>query len=189
MQRLSKTIGVAIMAFSVAAVVDSSAQYIRDLPDKDLCQSASDARVQGSNFSSYLAEAAKRGLTADACRQLGKEPFPPTSSSPESKITDGEHESGITDCGTSEQREFLEAAAFVLTGVDATRDEIVSNRQIILHEYPIVMYLVANTPCTVRMRNPERQRINQWDFCKFTVSQSPSVQRSGCPMRLRRPGL
>ena len=83
MHRLFKTIGVvSIVALTLTPVAESSAKHIRDLADKDLCQSASDAWVQGSNFADYLAEAAKRGLTGDACRQLlGKEPFPPISNS------------------------------------------------------------------------------------------------------------
>ena len=42
---------------------------------------------------------------------------------------------------------FLEAAQFFLTGVDATSDEIVSEREIVLHKYPLVVYLVDDKTC------------------------------------------
>jgi len=47
---------------------------------------------------------------------------------------------------------FLEAAQFFLTGVDANSDEIVSEREIVLRKYPLVVYLVDDKPCVVRMR-------------------------------------
>jgi hypothetical protein len=90
------------------AVTESSAKSIHDLPDKDLCQSASDAWVQGSNFADYLAEAARRGLTGDACRQLlGKEPFPTSNNSASGGVkstTSGNNPSASTgDSGSKKQ--------------------------------------------------------------------------------------
>jgi hypothetical protein len=63
---------------------------------------------------------------------------------------------------------FLEAATFFLTGVDATDDEIVSEREIVLHKYPFVIYLVDDKSCVVRMRNATNHNIWQMDFCKLT---------------------
>jgi hypothetical protein len=36
-----------------------------------------------------------------------------------------------------------------MTGEDATRDEIISDREIALREYPLVFYLVGDKPCVV----------------------------------------
>ena len=63
---------------------------------------------------------------------------------------------------------FIEAATFFLTGVDATGDEIVSEREIVLHKYPLVVYLVDDKRCVARMRNTTSHEIWQMNFCKIT---------------------
>jgi hypothetical protein len=68
---------------------------------------------------------------------------------------------------------FIEAVTFFLTGVDATGDEIVSEREIHLHKYPLVVYLVDDKRCVVRVRNTTTQgtwplQVWQLDFCKIT---------------------
>jgi hypothetical protein len=68
---------------------------------------------------------------------------------------------------------FIEAVTFFLTGVDATGDEIISERQIALHKYPLVVWLVDDKRCIVRIRNttgPENWQPAIWqiNFCKFT---------------------
>jgi hypothetical protein len=204
MQRLFKTIGaVGVVALTLAAVAQSSAQMgtKTHFTETFLCLRALNSERSGwdNNSEVYVAEAARRGLTVEACRQMLAQPssaptdnptastsnlpdralcvnadgltvyscrlllaqpfFPPTSSSPES---------GTTSSGTGEQRAFLEAALFFLTGVDATSDEIVSERQIVLRRYPLVAYLVDGKPCVVRLRNTTSHQIWQLDFCKIT---------------------
>jgi hypothetical protein len=72
---------------------------------------------------------------------------------------------------------FIEAVTFFLTGVDATGDEIVSEREIVLDKYPLVVYLVDDKRCIVRIRNTDpnqgnwRPQIWQINFCKFTEYQ------------------
>jgi hypothetical protein len=63
---------------------------------------------------------------------------------------------------------FLEAALFFLTGVEATNQDIVTDREIILRRYPLVAYLVDGNPCAVRIRNTNNNRLYQMDFCKIT---------------------
>jgi hypothetical protein len=76
MQRLFQIIGaVSIVALSFAAVTESFAQSIGSLPAKQLCWHALNpdtlsTRDQSPNYSGYVAEAERRGLTVDACRQV-----------------------------------------------------------------------------------------------------------------------
>ena len=108
----------------------------------------------------YAEEAARRGLTVDACRQLVAQipSPPPTSNSPLS-----------INGGTRDQRAFLEAAVFFITGVDTTKVDMVTNREIVLGRYPIVAYLVDSNPCAVRIRTTTKPyTVWQMDFCKIT---------------------
>jgi|GEM_PF-4291974 len=142
-----------------AIIAPTNAETVVQQSDLLICANALNREKSGwdSNSPEHVREANRRGLTLDVCRQLIAHISPGISEPPAS-----------VDYGTREQREFLEAAAFFLTGVDATSDEIVSNREIVLRQYPLVIYLVDNKPCTVRMRNPERQWVMQWDLCKIT---------------------
>jgi hypothetical protein len=228
MHRLFKTIGaVSIVALTLAAVAQSSAQSISNLPIHTICVNALNSERtawdQSPTFSKDVAEAARRGLTVDACRQLLAPevvtPTAPTGSStqtsnlsdpcvnardnghgwlnqnptfstdvpeavrrscrlllglllaeaPLSLPTPSSPESEITDGGTSEQGAFLEAALFFITGVDASSNEIVSNRKIKLGRYPIVAYLVDSNPCAIRLRTTTLPyTVWQMDFCKIT---------------------
>jgi hypothetical protein len=168
MRRLFKIIGaVIIVALTLAAVAESSAQWentewqARFIDETFLCQRALNSERSGwddnSDSSLYVAEAARRGLSVDACRQMVGPP-PPTSNRRTSR-----------EGGTSEQRAFLEAALFFITGVDAASDEIVGNREIVLRQYPIVAYLVDSNSCAVRIRTTTQPYIVwQMDFCKIT---------------------
>jgi hypothetical protein len=58
---------------------------------------------------------------------------------------------------------------FFITGVDAASEEIVSNREIVLRQYPIVAYLVDRNSCAVRIRTTTQPyTVWQMDFCKIT---------------------
>jgi hypothetical protein len=57
---------------------------------------------------------------------------------------------------------------FFLTGVEATNQDIVTDREIRLRQYPIVAYLVDGNPCLVRLRNTNNYTVWQMDFCKIT---------------------
>jgi hypothetical protein len=60
---------------------------------------------------------------------------------------------------------FLEAAQFFLTGADS--DEV-GEREIVLHKYQLVVYLIDDKRCVVRMRNEATHEIWQMNFCKLT---------------------
>ena len=48
-------------------------------------------------------------------------------------------------------------------------DTNVTNREVVLDQYPIVAYLVDSNPCAVRIRHTETPHwIMQMDFCKIT---------------------
>jgi hypothetical protein len=146
---------VSIVALTLGAVAESSAQYISDLPDRDLCASALNReRSAWDQSSTFSKEAAKRGLTVDTCSEI---------------LGDVEEAATSTHSGTSEQRAFLEAAFFFITGVDATAQEIVTNREIHLDRYPIVGYLVDDNRCAIRIRTTTQLYVVwQMDFCKIT---------------------
>ena len=108
-------------------------------------------------------EAARRGLTVDACRRL-LTPSPPPTSNPSAR----------NDSGTGKQRAFLEAALYFLTNVDAdaSRGDVIDTEQIALGRYPAVIYLVNGNPCAVRLRTTTMPyTIWQMDFCKITYVQ------------------
>jgi hypothetical protein len=84
MQRVSKTIGV-VGIVALVAVVESSAQpanigNLTNDPKEAICTNALNregtAWDQRPNFSKYVAEAGRRGLTIDACRKLVAQPTP-----------------------------------------------------------------------------------------------------------------
>jgi hypothetical protein len=157
-----KVIGVVtVMALTLAAVAETSAKSgsIKDFSDKDLCDGTLNrersAWDQNSPYSKE--EALKRGLTLDACRQLlaAFESFGKPS--------------GLAEGGTREQRAFLEAALFFITGVDTSREDMVANREIVLDRYPIVAYLMEDNDCAVRIRHTAKPYwVLQMDFCKIT---------------------
>jgi hypothetical protein len=180
MRRLFQIIGaVSIVALSFAAVTDSLAQSIGSLPAKQLCWHALNpdtlsAWDQSPNYSGYVAEAERRGLTVDACRQVigaadGGASNPPArtegTSDPPASTESG---SGRRSSPVKAETSFIEAATFFLTGVDATGDEIVSEREIVLRKYPFVIYLVNDKSCVVRMRNVTSHEIWQMNFCMLT---------------------
>lgn len=161
MKTAFKIIGaVTIVALTLAAVAKSSAQT-SNLPDQTVCRRGLNMERTGWVKNSFYAEeAARRGLTVDACRQLVAQipSPPPTSNSPLS-----------INGGTRDQRAFLEAAVFFITGVDTTKVDMVTNREIVLGRYPIVAYLVDSNPCAVRIRTTTKPyTVWQMDFCKIT---------------------
>jgi hypothetical protein len=75
LRRPLKTIGVvSIVALTLVAVAESSAQPIATISGRLICANALNrersAWDQNPEFSEYVAEATRRGLTVDACRQL-----------------------------------------------------------------------------------------------------------------------
>lgn len=63
---------------------------------------------------------------------------------------------------------FLQAALFFLTDVEATRNDDVSETEINLRQYPLVIYLMEDVPCVVRIRNTRTNILWQMNFCKIT---------------------
>ena len=75
LRRPLKTIGVvSSVALTLVAVAESSAQSIATISGRLICANALNrersAWGQNREFSEYVAEATRRGLTVDACRQL-----------------------------------------------------------------------------------------------------------------------
>ncbi len=115
---------------------------------------------QNPDYAAYVAEAAKRGLTVNVCRREKWEWAPAEWLPPFV---------GKNGSGSSEQGAFLEAAFFFITGVDAASDEIFNNREIALHGYPIVAYLVDDDSCVLRLRTTAQPYVVwQMHFCRIT---------------------
>jgi hypothetical protein len=71
----------ALMPQTVPAGAGSSAQSLRNLSVQIVCRSAlnfgQSAWDQDPKYSEYVAEATRRGLTIDACREMLSQPLPP----------------------------------------------------------------------------------------------------------------
>jgi hypothetical protein len=126
----------------------------------------------------------ERGLTVDACRQAigaadGGASNPPArtdgTSNPPASTESG---SGRRSSPDKAETSFLEAALFFITGVDATSEDSVTEREIVLRREPIVAYLVDSNPCAFRIRTTTQPyTVWQWDFCKITHYQGGGLSR------------
>jgi hypothetical protein len=130
---------VVIVALSLAAV--ASAQSISNLLDVRICRDALNRELsawdQDPKYSEYVAEAKRRGLTVDACRQVIAAADGGASNSP--ARTDGtsnppastESGSGRRSSPVKAETSFIEAVTFFLTGVDCRPSALVGQNGLI----------------------------------------------------------
>jgi hypothetical protein len=162
MEPIFKLVGVFSIVALSAFPAGSLAQ--ENLSDATFCKRAIKSDRSGWVEGSFAEEAERRGLTFRACNEMNN---PPAQAQPEPPAATNQ-EPPSRDSGDSNRRSLLEAVAFFMTGVDAGADEIVSDNQIVLRNYPIVVYLVDGNRCVARLRLMTTHAIWQLDFCKIT---------------------